>query len=331
MSEHFYDGEKPLKDAPSVKLRNGASCIPQHYLKYQHTLLSVQKIVLGCYFDNRYPIFVGEDEHSIYIQIGIVGYDNYKRIEHQAKKKIVYGRRWRVEPELPTSEIIQTIFLALKKAREHEVREVLKLSIRQRITTPFSCHQDLPLMARNASLLENTQSNELTLRAFTERICQLLSHIQYDHSIVELINIEERKNGNLLIDLKVISSPNAQLVDVKQVGLTLILQDKSINEFLYCLMDMFVQLSDRYVEEHFTFQGFKRFSRQNDLQEIAELSLETREKVHINDTAFQHVLALTNYETDKSRVPTVIDTDLAKNIAKTLSCFGALDGILPNL
>ena len=331
MLDQFHDGEVPVQNAPLIQLKNGANFIPQHYLKYQHTLASVQRIVLGCHFDDRYPIFVSEDKQGIYIQVGIVGYDNYKSIDNQPNKKIVYGRRWRVEPELPTSEIIQTVFLALKKAREHEVREVFKLAVRNHKTTPFSCHQDLPLMANNAHLIKEVGDGELTFDTFIVRIGQLLSRIRYDHSVVEFLDIEERKNGNLLVDVRIAGTQRSQLEETHGTSLTLVLEHKCTNEFLYALMDKLIHLSDRYVEEHFTFNDFKRFSRQNSIQEIADLSLETRNKAHIQDDKFQTALEEINYETDKTRVPVVLDTQLAKKIAKNLSCFGALDGILPSL
>jgi hypothetical protein len=289
----------------------------------------VQKVVKSCYYDKRYPIFVSEDEQGIYVQIGIIGYDNYRPQLQQANKKIVYGRRWRVEPELPTSEIIQTVFLALKKAREHEVREVFKLAFDSHITTPFSCHQDLPLMARNAHLLEGADNNELSLRAFSLQLGHLLSRISYDHSRIDLTDMEQRKNGDLLIDLKLCGTQWSQLEETRHHHLTLLLKKKSINEFLFTLMDKLIHLSDRLVDEHFTFEGFKRFSRKNCLQEIAELSLETRKKSHISNAKLQTTLDKMNYETDQSRVPVVLDEKLAKKIAKNLSCFGQLDGILP--
>lgn len=111
----LQQGEQALEYAPSVKLKNGKNCIPQHYLRYEHTLESVQNIILNCHFNKSYLIFASSEGDNIYIQIGIIGYDNYISLSKQSQKKIVYGRKWRVEPELPTSEIIQTIFLALKK------------------------------------------------------------------------------------------------------------------------------------------------------------------------------------------------------------------------
>ena len=146
-------GESPIENAPSVKLDNGGLCIPQHYLRYHHTRQSVERIILDIDYSDRYPVFVCEDDSGLYLQVGIVGYDNYAPRASQSGLKVVYGRKWRVEPQLPTSEIIQTVFLALKKAREHEVRELFRFHHRSGSTTPFNTHHDLPLMSQNADLL----------------------------------------------------------------------------------------------------------------------------------------------------------------------------------
>ena len=129
--ETLLEGEKALKNAPKTELADGRLCVPQHYLSYQHTLQSVEQLLLNIDFDPRYPIFVSQDgsgnSSSIYIQVGVVGADNSTTSNAEnSQDKIVYGREWRIEPQLPTSEIIQTVFLALKKAREHEVRELFR-------------------------------------------------------------------------------------------------------------------------------------------------------------------------------------------------------------
>ena len=105
--------EQPVDNAPVITLNNGNQCIPQHYLVYQHTLASVQSLVYDIDFDDRFPVFVNKDNNELTIQIGIIGVDNYKSCN---EIKIVYGRKWRVEPSLPTSEIIQTVFLAIRIA-----------------------------------------------------------------------------------------------------------------------------------------------------------------------------------------------------------------------
>jgi len=54
--ETLLDGEKALENAPKTELADGRFCIPQHYLSYQHTLKSVEQILLDIDCDPRYPI-----------------------------------------------------------------------------------------------------------------------------------------------------------------------------------------------------------------------------------------------------------------------------------
>ncbi|MEO1029187.1 MAG: hypothetical protein AAFX02_09060 [Pseudomonadota bacterium] len=105
----FGPGQTPIPGAPTVRLSNGVSCIPQHFTEFAHTRDSVEDILADIEFDKDFLAFVGEDAGGVFIQIGIVGYDNYRPMGTQRGRKIVYGRRWRVEQNLPTSEIIQTV------------------------------------------------------------------------------------------------------------------------------------------------------------------------------------------------------------------------------
>lgn len=61
----------------------------------------------------------------MYVQIGLIGRENYERGPAVRRRKLVYGRKWRLDADTPSSEILQTMYLAIQKAREHEVRELL--------------------------------------------------------------------------------------------------------------------------------------------------------------------------------------------------------------
>ncbi len=56
------NGELSTKNAPQVKLDDGRLCILQHYLKYQHILTTVEKLVLKLNYCNQSPIFAAEDK-----------------------------------------------------------------------------------------------------------------------------------------------------------------------------------------------------------------------------------------------------------------------------
>ncbi|MBC3767185.1 hypothetical protein [Neptunicella marina] len=324
------NGEQPLEGAPLIQLKSGNSCIPQHFLHYQHTISTIQQVVLDCEFDKRFPVFAGSDDGGLYIQVGIIGYDNYRELAKQPQRKIVYGRKWRIESNFPTSELIQTVYLALKKAREHEVRELLRLRCFSGTSAPFSCHHDLPLMARHASGM-TSQSQALPLDSFIGELQKLLPLLEFDHAGFVLKHLECRDSGQLIIDLSINPTDKSQLIDISGYQITLILRQLTLNQFLHQLMDELLRLSDETVSETFTYRGFKRFSQQVDVFAIAELSVDTRNTAHIDTPEFLQRLTSANYEVDRGRIPVVQHPVIAQKVQQVLSEFGPLDGVLPEL
>lgn len=324
-------GETPIDNAPSVSLGDGTACVPQHYLLYQHTLESVENIVVDIEFNPRFPVFVCEDDSGLYIQVGIIGYDNYRSIATQAKQKLVYGRKWRVEPQLPTSEIVQTVFLALKKAREHEVRELFRFRHEGGITTPFNNHHDLPMIAQSGNWIK-TSPLTLNEQDDAQAIQQHLDLVSYDSAALQVCGVEQRNNGLWLIDIALEPSSNTQLPEVRQMVLTLMLDTLTANELYYQLMDKFIALSDRQVDEHFSYKGFARFSRENSVVALSKLSSMLRkESADTHKSAFKQSFEKANYDTDETRVPKVAPGLLREKIKHTLEKFGQLAGLLPAL
>jgi hypothetical protein len=326
----FYKGaEIPMPGAPAVKLDNGDSCIPQHYLKYQHTLKSVQEIVSHIEFSKKYPVFVCEDECGLYVQVGIIGHDNYKRASAKPLK-IVYGRKWRVEPNLPTAEVVQTVFLALKKAREHEVRELLTLrsAVSGRVSTPFNNHHDIVFMAQNVSFFEKAESQMRGGESYVDRFCTCLDLVRFDGRFVECVDVEECRNGMALVDLEL----RGEAVNMPEIlgRFSVLVRDFSENEFLYSLMEELLRLNDRYVDEQFKYLDFPRFSRQQSIEQIGEMSILLRNQ-DLSGTDFDKTFFDMNYEVDATRVPKLGEGALADKIRENLRSFGVLDGQLPVL
>lgn len=328
-------GEKAIENAPPIELSNGQNCIPQHYLIFEHTLESVEKIVIQIEFDDKFPIFVSEDSQGIYIQIGIVGYDNFLPRSQQYQRKIVYGRRWRVEQQLPTSEIIQTIFLAIKTAREHELRELFQLQVDGRQTTPFNNHHDLPLMSRQRNLIVEcgviNQPIDIRGEAFID-IQLILNLIEYDASTFRLINCQPVTSQQWIIELKIERTHMSELEETKIDSLSFIIKSLSENELLHSLMSSLIELSNLLVEEGFFYDGFARFSRHNHVKSIARLSSKLRAIDHIENKqlAFMKNFEQRNYDTDITRVPKIQSGPLADKLRNSLQKFGKLAGLLPN-
>lgn len=334
--ETLRDGENALENAPKAELADGRFCIPQHYLSYQHTLRSVEQILLDIDCDPRYPIFASQDtsnhEAGIYIQVGIIGIDNYKADTNQ-QEKIVYGRKWRVEPQLPTSEIIQTVFLALKKAREHEIRELFRLEYQKKITTPFNNHHDLPLLTNIRERLQSDTSLSSTQNTaqFSTEIEHILESVYYDEEKFELLSFIKRPTGQYLVELASVQNPNQSVSDLKSSSfISFFISELNINQFLNQLMQQLIHLSDRYIDENFHYRGFNRFSWNNDVKAIAQLSSEVRQ-LHKSEEAesFNVHWKQNNYETDRSRIPVVSSGQLWHKLKRQLEPFSPNESTLP--
>ena len=309
-------GEQAIENAPHLTLRNGRSCIPQHYLQYAHSLTSVEAIVSDIEFCDRFPIFISEDAGGIILQIGIVGNDNYKVAAKQSCPKIVFGRKWRVEPNLPTSEIIQTAFLAIKKAREHEIRELLTLRVEGKTTTPFNNHHDLPLMARNADILETPACSDMSLE-------KSLRLIKFDGGCFELTDMERLRNGLTALTLKFTAKKQGQHQEFSNAPIVLLLKLTTPNTLYHALMTEMLALSDAYVDESFRYRGFSRFSQNNDVTAIAQLSADLRQNpedlLDNKSCNFIKEFAAERYDTDISRVPQLTSSPYSKKLHDQLS------------
>lgn len=317
--ESLNAGERAIAAAPRVRLKNGQSCIPQHYLKYAHNRESVEALISRISFSEKYPIFVSEDESSLFIQIGIIGYDNYKTVDKQTGPKIVFGRRWRVEPNLPSSEIIQTVFLAIKKAREHEIRELFTLSAHGKTTTPFNNHHDLPLMARNHDILKTQSDIEQTASLDTA-----LSYVRFDGGRFHIQDVETLRNGREALTLSYIPKKSVEHQELTQEPLMVLLKSRHANALYHGLIEALITASDRFVDETFTYNKFARFSHDIDVTAIAELSIELRQepqnlrRTDGQDYGFSKRFKTERYDTDMTRIPTLTRSRYNQNLYETL-------------
>jgi len=342
----LLNGEYAVENAPQARLEDGRFCVPQHYLKYQHTLASVEELILKLDYCDRYPIFVSEDNQGIYLQIGIIGLDNYADNSYgmsidvednqlQANEpavkdetmKIVYGRKWRVEPKLPSSEIVQTAFLALKKAREHEVRELFRLTAFNKVTTPFNSHHDMAMLTNSCAQLQKQEQSKSCSQLQAE-----LDNVCYDDSTFRIAHIENRHEKYWLLEVEVLSGETTQLPEMQQQPLlVLILSKLTFNELCYQLIAELVRLSDRHVDEQFTFLQVARFSQDNDIKAIAKISADTR-KLHksLEESDFEKHWRHENYQVDLTRVPHLNESVFSERIKGLVNTFSGIEGMLPN-
>jgi len=322
----LFNGEYAIENAPRTHFDDGRACVPQHYLQYSHTHSSVEELILKIDYCERYPIFVCQDDAGIYLQVGVIGTDNYLKDSQQEQVKIVYGRKWRVEPKLPTSEIIQTAFLAIKKAREHEVRELLRLKLNNNVTTPFNNHQDINLLS-NHSLAISTEGDNVSWAELQRE----LNQVSYDHATFFVHNLERRNSNYWLLEIVMmseVSTKQPELLDNPVI--VLVINKLTIDEVLYQLMTQLIHLSDRHVDEHFKFAQVARFSRNISVKAIASISASTRQ-LHktVALLEFEQHWLKSNYQTDLTRVPTLNASPLSLKIKAQLNSFGTIAGVLP--
>lgn len=335
LSQHTAMGsaETPIHQAPAVTLADGGSFIPQHYLRYSHTLASVQEIASRVRFADEVLIFAHEDKQGMYIQIGMVGRENYERGNTIRPLKLVYGRKWRIDADTPTSEIVQTIFLAIKKMREHEVRELLTLrdETSGKASTPFSTHHDVHVLARFAPPGTPTA----TTADASEAIVSWLDPVRFGQRRIALLEVNQHRGGSWIVDLVLGMLPlaramEADLPEFNHLALTIVLKELSRSELLHQIMQAMIDHSDRAVEAAFQYQGFARFSRTLDPATIAGLSIAARPYARdARNAAFSESFKASNYEVDASRAPALGKGRLADINRHKLAQFTNLSGHMP--
>lgn len=309
--ESLLLGETAMPHAPKVRLRNGRNCTPQQFLQYSHNFKSVSQIIADIDYDERFPLLLSEENGGIVLQVAIIGPDNYGKCKDP---KIVYGRKWRIEPELPSSEIIQTAFLAIKKAREHEIRELFILENNGQRSTPFSGHQDLPLMAKNTGLFTSSSDKLSNI----EMVQTVLDKLRFDGQTFKLWDMQTVFNELTVLYLR-----------YGQDDIYINVQALTENSLVYALMEKLIQQSNHEVDENFKYRGFARFSHNNSIKAIGQLSVDVR-RVPITEE-FDSVFTDTNYATDSSRVPKLGNDLAAQKAKRQIKNNLPLLGILPNL
>ena len=325
-------GETPLAYAPTIRLSNGEDAVPQQYLDVERTLSNLSNVLAHISVPKGYQLFAGQEGSCMYIIVGVVGKENYPPNADVAKlDKMVYGRRWLIEPTTPTSEIVQTSLLAVQKVREHEVRELFsvrtpndsgltKVFQAAHITTPFNCHLDLPLMAGNRSLLSRDQSAPVL------DVAAQLKGLKFADYTFELQN-QTLFAGKSVFELKILGH-SEHFPELQNESISVICEQPNDHDFLHQLITVLIAKSDRYVEENFSFKSFKRFSHDLDPIELAKFSYQTR-NVKVTDKRFDKGFKDMSYKVDASKAPSYNGGELGRQQRQLVSSFDDLGGYLP--
>jgi len=295
--QHSY--EQPISYAPVVQLANNSWVVPQHFLRYKHTLNSVNEVLDSIEFSTHFRVLAAQKGDEIYLQVAVLSPDNYQKDVSQSDikaKKLLFGRRWIVEENLPTSELIQTAFLALKVAREHEVRELFQYKHANHVSTPFNNHHDLPLMAQNPELI-NSDCND------TQTIADVVKRIVFAGKEIVLKSQNMITAEQYLYTVEFLCQ-DSQLSEFNQKTIAFLTSDQTANSFLHALIAALVNASNEYVNEQFKYQGFARFSKHVAAEKIGDLSVAMRSPSALGLCSLgkQHANQL-NFEIDSGRAP----------------------------
>lgn len=329
--------EKIIPGAKTINLGGGLQHLPQHYVSYHHTLQSVEIILSRITFSDEVLLFAGHDNNGLYIQVGVIGQENYQQDDIIYPPKIVYGRRWRIDADTPSSEIVQTAMLAIKKVREHEVRELFVWHEDEggKTSVPLSCHQDINMLKKAATGYKANLPQNNDNDTFDETLQHTLSAIRFLGKKVSVQNTFIIDSKRTLVDFTLQgTSPTASVNDsfheFEGFTVSLLLDAENIATLAYMLLESFIAHSDRFVEETFAYESFNRFSRRYSPQWIAEQSRKSRPyKKHMTDLTFKQTFQDTNFNTDKSRKPTIGIGLLADINNAKLANYPDLTGHLP--
>lgn len=326
-------GERVMPHAPVVRLPSGMDCIPQHYVTYHHDLASLSEIASRVSFDEHTLVFASQDEHGLSVQVGLIGRENYERGATVRPRKLVYGRKWRIDADTPSSEIVQTIFLAVKKAREHEVRELLTIRDGQHgaRSAALSNHLDLPLLAQQRQWLGSARATDAT---DAQRVQHILAGLCFAQRALHLRSLHFF-GGQAWVDVVLGEQPAARaeegdLPEFADLRLCVRFDPSQPHQLIYELMDALIQHSDRHVDETFLFDGFARFSRQIDPRLLARLSIASRPYGRDQgNTRFYSGFQRANYDTDASRAPHLGTGALAQRNRRLIEAHPMLQGHMP--
>jgi hypothetical protein len=294
---HYQDDnayEQAIANAPKVKLTDNIEVTPQHFFKYNHTLSSVRELLSDIEFETSYRLVASEHNGLLRMQVAMLSSDNYQ----SGSKKLLFGRSWPIEVNLPTSELLQTALLALYVAREHEIRERFTLNIDGAITTPLNNHQDFPLIVKVTHLLSKDVS--YLTKAGIECI---LKRIRFLGQVFTLENYYEVDDESALISLA-LSSDDDELPEFSQTRVHLVCALKDENTFYYELMEGLLKISKQYIAENFKFRGVARFSKAHCVVGLARMNRNLRDPKKLAMCELSSLQAAQlNYEVDATRMP----------------------------
>jgi len=321
-------GERALPFAPKVLVFNELEAVPQQFLIVSRSLSQLVEILARIKVLDGYILFASKVDNALTLQVGIIGYENYPAANDcnpSQRTKIVYGRRWLIEDSTPTSEVIQTAFLAVQKAREHELREKLSIEFDQEghRATPFNSHQDTPLMARVSSVAASPN---------LDTIEQAISRVIFDGRTVNLVSVKSISESAMVVclrlELEKKSAYPFAFTELNDRDINIICYQENINALLHELVEHLIMLSNRFIAENFRFEGFNRFSHKLNPIAIAEFSFDTRRPLSVSRD-FAPYFSSMSYHVDSGKAPAYNSGHLGQQQLQQIERYDVKQGFLP--
>ena len=340
-SELLEFGEFSLPEAPAVTVFDRIESIPQQFFRVQRNLTQLENLLSQISVPFGFILFADELTNGYVVQIGIVGEENYPNSVVSAysnrqtgqnscndQAKIVYGRRWLIEESTPSSEILQTVLLAVQKAREHELREKLAVVFSNdgKQGTPFNSHQDAPLMRHVKRELRSP---------LTEALDTQVARLRFDDHAFSIVQETRLSHTRTAIELALNIPCHRQSEFTKRFpefedrSLLVVCDPTQTNQLLHRIIEAMLAKSHRYASETITFSGFARFSNQINPVDLARFSYQTRRPAKVS-TEFRRHFKRMSEQVDGDKVPSINANHLGAQQRALLDASGVRQGFLPH-
>ena len=321
------EGVSAMPGAPEVLLADGTRAVPGQFRQYRLTTAAIQALVAEITLPPELVVFVGQDpgDKTPYVQIGVLGPDNYGHRETNPDK-LVYGRRWRVEPSLPDYEVVQTVFAAARDARDHELREMFQVEGR----TPFSGHVDAEVLTRAQATGTLVPRPPQAVRSLAD-VQAVLDETSLAGRALRVLEVEHRaRTGTLSVVFEAVPPADAEPVPlVDGVVFEARAETATASGVLHAVMEELRRASLRELEETFAFRGDVRYSRDKDVQTLGDFSALTRSPKALVGGPLGAAGVAYTLAVEQARAPVVAPGPATDRAFATLTARAPLLGIPP--
>ena len=284
--------------------------------------------------DQHSLLFCHEDQHGIYVQVGMIGRENYEDGNQIRPRKLVYGRKWRIDADTPDSEIVATAMLALKKRVNMKYESCSKYA--QAACSVTARHSAVIKISRSCVCNQFLKSSKTETDAEDLKLSieQRLATMRFAQRPLHLVSLQRLPSGSVVLQIALVrrlwcGCKKAIFPEFSGLQFEIVLAADRLHELAY---EFLMQRSNSVIAMSRNIFSIVvlRFSRQHAVEQIARLSLISRPYAKdMKDARFEQIFRSTNYQTDAGRKARLGSGALAhKNRAK-IRRYGQLTGHMP--